>query len=163
MINTSSKLRGKARVRANGNMTPATGVESPTRTRELPRSTIREQAGKLRSPGSPTGEKMARVQAGLQRNRQAHDREELIVADRQVPRPWIVADSRVPSVALKKAVMRKWRVVAGRQAGKACPPSPPREVEVVEEPAVAVAVVPAEAVVAVAAVAAAEDDREVRI
>ena len=55
---TRINIRGKARpARANGSMTPATGEELPTRIRELPRSTIREQAAKLRSPGRPTEEK----------------------------------------------------------------------------------------------------------
>ena len=145
-------------------MMPATGAESPTRTRELPRSTIKEQAAKLRSPGSPTGEKMARVQA----DRQVPDREELIVADRQVPQRRIVEDSRVPSVVRTEEALPRRIAVVARQAAKACPPSPRREV--VEVPVVvpaeaAVAVeVPVEAVVVAAVVAAAvEDDREVRI
>jgi hypothetical protein len=148
--NTSSKLRGKVRQgsRVNGNMMPATGVESLTRTRELPRSTIREQAAKLRSPGSPTGEKMARVQAG----RQVPDREELIVAD-----------SRVPSVVRTEEALPRWIAVVARQAATACPPNPRREVvEVPAEAAVAVEV-PVEAVVVAAVAAAVEDDREVGI
>ena len=48
----AASTRGKARARVNGSMMPATGEELLTRTRELPRSTIKEQAAKLRSPGS---------------------------------------------------------------------------------------------------------------
>jgi hypothetical protein len=142
-------------------MMPATGEELPTKTRELPRSTTREQAVKLRSPGSPTGEKMARVQAD--RPVPAPDREERIVADRQALRPRTVEDSRVPSVVRTEEALPRWIAVVARQAVKACPPSPHREV--VEEPAVPVVEVPveAEAVVVAAVAAAVEDDREVRI
>jgi len=101
---------------------------------------------------------MARVQA----DRQVPDREELIVADRQVPQPWIVVDSRVPSVVRTEEALPRWIAVVDRQAVKACPPNPRREVVEVEEPAVAE--VPAAAGAAVVAVAAAvEDDKEGRI
>jgi hypothetical protein len=149
VINTSSKLRGKVRP-ANGSMTPATGVESPIKIRELPRSTTREQAAKLRSPGRPIAARPTRVQAP--------EPERRIVADRRVPRPWIVGDSRVPSVVRTEEALPRWIAVVERQAVKACPPNPHREAVEVEEPAVAeVPVVVAAAVVAVAA--AVEDDR----
>ena len=66
----ATSIRGKVRpARANGSMTPATGVESPTRIREPPRSTTRGQAAKLRSPGRPIEGRPARVQEALQRSR----------------------------------------------------------------------------------------------
>jgi hypothetical protein len=102
---------------------------------------------------------MARVQA----DRQVPDREEPIVADRQVPHRRIVEDSRVPSVVRTEEALSRWIAVVDRQAAKACPPNPRREVvEVPAEAAVAVEV-PVEAVVVAAAAAAVEDDREVRI
>jgi len=61
-------------------------------------------------------------------------------------------------VAWKKGVVRRWRVIVGRQAAKARPPHNPRR-EVVAVAAVpAVPVVVAVAAVAVAAVA--EEDKE---
>ena len=102
---------------------------------------------------------MARVQA----DRQVPDREELIVADRQVPQRRIVEDSRVLSVVRTEEALPRWIAVVARQAAKACPPNPRREVvEVPAEAAVAVEV-PVEAVVVAAVAAAVEDDREVRI
>jgi hypothetical protein len=134
-------------------MTPATGVESPIKIRELPRSTTREQAAKLRSPGRPIAARPTRVQAP--------EPERRIVADRRVPRPWIVGDSRVPSVGRTGAALRRWIVIAGKQVAEACPPNPPREAEALEE--LAVVVVPAGVVVAVAVVAAVEEDKEEKI
>jgi hypothetical protein len=172
VINTSSKLRGKVRLaRANGSMTPATGVESPTRIRELPRSTTREQAAKLRSPVKPIE---ARPAMELDQHRQvpAPEPERRIVADRlvlrelqtvvasQAPRRWKVVVSRVPSVAWTKAAIQKRRVTVGRQVAKVCPPhNPPREAVEVAEAEVAVPAVVAAAVVAVAVV----EDKEGRI
>jgi len=170
VINTSSKPRGKARP-ANGSMTPATGVESPTRIRELPRSTIRGQAVKLRSPGRPIEGRPARVQED--RQVPAPELERRIVEDRQVlgqqqtvaagqaPRRWIEADSRMPSVGRTGAALRRWIVIAGKQVAEACPPNPPREAEALEE--LAVVVVPAGVVVAVAVVAVVEEDKEEKI
>jgi hypothetical protein len=164
----AASTRGKARARVNGSMMPAIVVESHTRTRELPRSTIKEQAAKVRSPGRLIEEKMARVQEGLQRNRQAPDRGERIVEDRQALLPRTVADSRMPSPGRIKEVMPRWRATVARQAVKACPPSPRREVEAVPVAVEAVAPVAA-AVLVVAAVAAAvavavvEEDKEERI
>jgi hypothetical protein len=156
VINTSSKPRGKARP-ANGSMTPATGVESPTRIRELPRSTIRGQAVKLRSPGRPIEGRPARVQE----DRQVLGQQQTVVVS-QAPRRWIEADSRMPSVGRTGAALRRWIVIAGKQAAEACPPNPPREAEALEE--LAVVVVPAGAVVvAVAVVAAVEEDKEEKI
>jgi hypothetical protein len=71
-----------------------------------------------------------------------------------------VVDSRVPSVVRTEEALPRWIAVVDRQAVKACPPNPHREVGAVEVPVVAVA--PEEAVV-VAAVAAVEDDRGVKI
>jgi hypothetical protein len=83
--------------------------------------------------------------------------------DRQALRPRTVEDSRMPSVVRTEGALQRWIATVARQAVKACPPSPHREV--VEEPAVPVVVeVPVEAVAEAAVVAAAvEDDREVRI
>jgi hypothetical protein len=160
VTNTSSKVRGKVRLdRVNGSMMPATGVESPTRIRELPRSTIREQAAKLRSPGRPIEGRPTRVVAPDRR----------IVEDRQAPRPWIVEDSRVPSVVRTEEALPRWIAVVDRQAVKACPPNPHREVVVVEVPVVAVALAAAAAVAAeavaevVVAAAAVVEDKEERI
>jgi hypothetical protein len=136
-------------------MMPATGEELLTRTRELPRSTIKEQAAKLRSPGSPTEEKMARVQAG--RPVPEHDR--------QVPQRRIVADSRMPSVVRTEEALPRRIAVVASQAAKACPHNPRREVEavqVVEAVAPVAAAVPV-AVVAAVAVAVVEEDKEERI
>jgi len=106
---------------------------------------------------------MARVQA----DRQVPDREELIVADRQVPQRRIVEDSRVLSVVRTEEALPRRIAVVASQAAKACPPNPRREaveVPVVVPAEAAVAVeVPVEAVVVAAAAAAVEDDREVRI
>jgi len=68
-----------------------------------------------------------------------------------------VAESRVPSEARTKGVVRRWRVTVGSQAAKARPHNPRREVVVA-----AVVPVVAAVAVAVAAVAAAEEDKEVR-
>jgi hypothetical protein len=151
-------------------MTPATVVESPTRIRELPRSTIREQAAKLRNPGRPIEVRPARVQAlELERrivaDRQALQELQTVVAS-QAPRRWIVADSRVPSVVRTEEVLPRWTVTAGKQAVKACPPhNPHKKVAEVEVPAaVAEVEVPAAVVAAVVAVAAAVvEDKEGRI
>ena len=61
----AASTRGKVRARANGSMMPATGAESHTRTRELPRSTIKEQAAKVRSPGSLTKERWPGCRRGF--------------------------------------------------------------------------------------------------
>ncbi len=137
---------------------PATGEELPTRTRELPRSTIKEQAAKLRSPGRLIEEKMARVQAG--RPVLEHDREQPIVVDRQALLPWTVVDSRMPSVVRTEEIMPRWRAVVASQAAKACPHNPHREVEAVQ---VVEAVAPVAAAVAAVAVAVVEEDKEERI
>jgi hypothetical protein len=73
----------------------------------------------------------------------------------QVPRQWKVVESRAPSVAWKKGVVRRWRVTVGSQAAKARPPHNPRK-EVVAVAAAAAVVLGAVAAV----VAAAEEDKE---
>ena len=94
------------------------------------------------------------------------DRGERIVADRQALLPWIVADSRMPSVVRTEEALPRRIAVVASQAAKACPHNPRREVEAV--PVVAV-VVPVAAVPVVAAVVAAvavvvvEEDKEERI
>jgi hypothetical protein len=172
--NTSSKLRGKVRpARGNGSMTQATGAESPTKIRELPRSTTREQAAKLRSPVKPIEERPVKVQ-DQHRPVPAPDPERRIEADRQgllepqtvvagqAPLRWIVVGSRMPSPAWTKRVMPRWRATVVRQAAKACPHNPRREA-VAEVPVVAVVPVVVAEAVAVVPVVAAEEDKEERI
>jgi hypothetical protein len=93
------------------------------------------------------------------------------VAVNQAPRRRKVGESRVPSEARRKGVVRRWRVIVGSQAGKARPHNPRREVVAVAVvPAVAAVASPAAAVVvgavaaaaAAAVAAAAEEDKEGR-
>jgi len=158
----AASIKGKARARVNGSMMPATGVESLTGTRELPRSTTVEHLPQ-RILGRPTGGKVVRVQEALQRSRPAPDREEQIVADRQAPRPWIVADSRVPSVVRTEEALPGRIAVVDRQAAKACPPNHPREAVAVPAAVEVPAAEEVPEVVAVVPAAAADEDKEERI
>jgi hypothetical protein len=81
----------------------------------------------------------------------------------KAPRRRKVGESRVPSVAWKKGVARRWKVIVGSQAAKARPPHNPRRevVAVAAVPAVPVVAVPA-AVAAAAVAAVAEEDKEGR-
>jgi hypothetical protein len=106
------------------------------------------QAGRIRAGAIQAG----RIQPGA-------SRQDLAVVVNQAPRRRKVAESRVPSEARTKGVVRRWRVTVGSQAAKARPHNPRREVVV----AAVVPVVAAVAAVVVAAVvAAAEEDKEVR-
>jgi hypothetical protein len=107
------------------------------------------------------------IQAG--RIQPGASRQDLAVVVNQAPRRRKVAESRVPSEARTKGVVRRWRVTVGSQAAKAPPHNPRREVVAAAVvPVVAAVAVPAvvaaavAAVAAVAVVAAAEEDKEVR-
>jgi len=110
----------------------------------------------MRSHGSPPAAGASQVSRNLAvviqagRIRAGASRQDLAVVVNQAPRRRKVAESRVPSEARRKGVVRRWRVTVGSQAAKARPHNPRREV-------VVAAVVPV-----VAAVAAAEEDKEVR-
>jgi hypothetical protein len=125
------------------------------------------QAGRIRAGAIQAGRMLA-VVIQADRIRAAAGRQDLTVVVDQAPRRRKVGESRVPSAARTKGVVRRWRVIAGSQAGKARPHNPRREVVAVAVvPVVAAVAVPAAAaVVAVAAVAAvaaaAEEDKEVR-
>lgn len=125
----------------------------------------------MRSHGSPPAAGASQVSRNLAvviqagRIRAGASRQDLAVVVNQAPRRRKVAESRVPSEARRKGVVRRWRVTVGSQAAKARPHNPRREVVVAAVvPVVAAVAVPA--VVAVAAVAAvvaaAEEDKEVR-
>lgn len=107
------------------------------------------QAGRIQAGAIQAG----RIQPGA-------SRQDLAVVLNQAPRRRKVAESRVPSEARRKGVVRRWRVTVGSQAAKARPHNPRKEVVAAVVPVVAAVAVPA--VVAVAAVAAAEEDKEVR-
>jgi hypothetical protein len=87
-------------------------------------------------------------------------REVQTVVVSKAPRRRKVGESRVPSVAWKKGVARRWRVIVGSRAAKARPPHNLRR-EVAAVPAVPVVEVPA-AVAVPAVAAAAEEDKEGR-
>jgi len=127
----------------------------------------------MRSHGSPPAAGASQVSRNLAvviqagRIRAGASRQDLAVVVNQAPRRRKVAESRVPSEARRKGVVRRWRVTVGSQAAKARPHNPRKEVVVAAVvPVVAAVAVPA--VVAVAAVAvpavvaAAEEDKEVR-
>ena len=124
------------------------------------------QAGRIRAVAMQAGRIRAVViQAG--RIQPGASRQDLAVVVNQAPRRRKVAESRVPSEARTKGVVRRWRATVGSQAAKARPHNPRKEVVVAAVvPVVAAVAVPA--VVAVAAVAvpavvaAAEEDKEVR-
>lgn len=127
----------------------------------------------MRSHGSPPAAGASQVSRNLAvviqagRIRAGASRQDLAVVVNQAPRRRKVAESRVPSEARRKGVVRRWRVTVGSQAAKARPHNPRREVVVAAVvPVVAAVAVPAAvavaAVAAVAVVAAAEEDKEVR-
>ena len=74
------------------------------------------QAGRIRAVAIQAG----RMDRGGQAGRM------LAVVINQAPRRWKVGESRVPSVAWRKGVVRRWRVIVGSQAAKARPPHNPR-------------------------------------
>lgn len=127
----------------------------------------------MRSHGSPPAAGASQVSRNLAvviqagRIQPGASRQDLAVVVNQAPRRRKVAESRVPSEARRKGVVRRWRVTVGSQAAKARPHNPRREVVVAAVvPVVAAVAVPAAvavaAVAAVAVVAAAEEDKEVR-
>jgi hypothetical protein len=133
-----------------------------TRIREPLRSSAREDP-RMRSHGTPSAAGASQVSRNLAVVTQAGRMLAVVIqAGRilavvigQAPRRRKVGESRVPSAARRKGVVRRWRVIVGSQAAKARPHNPRREVV-----AVAAVVVVAVAVAAVAAVAAAEEDKE---
>jgi hypothetical protein len=139
------------------------------RSHGTPSAAVAIQAGRIRAVASQVSRNLAAVTAhqgtvrrlrapGTAVHRAGAGRKALgevqAVVVNQAPRRRKVGESKVPSAARRKGVVRRWRVIVGNQAAKARPHNPRREV-------VAVAVFPVVAAVAAVA-AAAEEDKEVR-